>query len=398
MSSTINAVVIGLGGRGLWMAPQVAKHEAYSLRGVCDQVAETAHRVANTIGNNVQAYTDVDTCLRNSACDAVFVCTPDGTHADVVIPALEAGAYVFVEKPLDITLDACRKILDADRKAGGRTSVGFNLRLAPVYVTLRDKIQSGLIGQPLTIEACEFYSGGRTYFRRWNRLRSAGGGLWITKACHDFDILYWMAGTNPVRVAAFSELTHYVPKPAASLHCRDCALADDCPDAYEHTPYGPELAEAKAAMERATGERPDLCLFNSDKDTFDHGTATVQFENGVTASYTVNVVASFTRREIRVSGTDGCLEGNLGTGSVLFTKRDSNEQQTIDLTAEGSGGHGGGDDYLLSSFAEFVCGQNEHRIVRPEEATVAVSMGLAAREAADSGTVVPVELITSDTV
>lgn len=61
----------------------------------------------------------------------------------------------------------------------------------------------------------------------------------------------------------------------------------------------------------ATGQRPDLCLFNSDGDTFDHGIATVHYENAIYATYTCNVISGFTDRRIRVSGTRGTLDGAL---------------------------------------------------------------------------------------
>ena len=74
---------------------------------------------------------------------------------------------------------------------------------------------AGKLGKLLTIEANEYYFGGRSYFRRWNRLREFGGGLWITKACHDFDLINWFAGGKPRRVFAMSNLSYYKPMDGA---------------------------------------------------------------------------------------------------------------------------------------------------------------------------------------
>ena len=98
----------------------------------------------------------------------------------------------------------------------------MNLRHAPVYETLHEMVSDGRLGKVLTIEAGEHYYGGRTFFRRWNRLRRYGGGLWVTKGCHDFDLLNWFAGGSPVRVFATSNLSHYKPVPGAgTLAYRD---------------------------------------------------------------------------------------------------------------------------------------------------------------------------------
>ena len=137
-------------------------------------------------------------------------------HAGPVLAALDNGKYVYTEKPLSITLEDCLAIVRADRAAGGRVAVGFNLRLCPfLHRCLHEEVAIGKLGRILTIQADEFYYGGKTYFRRWNRLRRCGGGLWITKASHDLDLLYWMAGSLPVSVSALAHLTHYVPKPGA---------------------------------------------------------------------------------------------------------------------------------------------------------------------------------------
>jgi predicted dehydrogenase len=323
-----------------------------------------------------KTYSQLQDCL-NAPLDAIIVCTPDFAHAEIAFPALNAGKYVFLEKPLEITEEKCRTIIDADQAVGNKTFVGFNLRYAPVYGKMQNLIREGKIGQILTIEANEFYIGGRTYFRRWNRLRKFGGGLWITKACHDFDLLYWMAGCRPLSVCAFDALTHYRNQEDATALCRDCDRNKTCDDSYFK-----KLSE-KEATDLLQGEaRPDLCLFNAEKDTFDHGSALIRFENNITATYTCNVVSSFDNREMRVSGTTGCLEGDLKKQQVIYRERFSNKEEVIDLSNSADGAHGGADKFILDGFADFVEGKPVS-IVKPEEAMVSVRMGLAATQSSD---------------
>jgi len=380
----VRVAVAGIGGRGTWAAKKLADDPQYDLVALCDILEgkldyfKSKYELPDTPG-----YTSIEACLAAEDLDAVVVTTHDGAHADVVVPALEAGKFVFVEKPLDVTEERCRAIVEADHKAGGKTAVGMNLRFAPFYAAVKKLLDEGAVGRVLTIQADEFYDGGRTYFRRWNRLRSFGGGLWITKASHDFDLLYWLAGANPVSVYAVDKLTHYKPRDDAPLYCADCPRRDECPDGFYAIKKRRNVTEkllSEVAAEHGA-PRPDLCLFNSDKDTFDHGIVTVEFDNEALGTYTCNVVAGFTDRRLRVSGTEGTLEGSLGGKTVLVRKRDPNSAEEVPLELLG-GGHGGGDRLLYEEFYEFIKGRGEPR-VRPAEGMVAVLMGLAANRSAD---------------
>lgn len=377
----VRIVVVGIGGRGVWAVEELFQDPNYELVALCEGIGGKLdfYKKSKDL-EHIPGYGSLAECLENEEFDAVVVSTPDGHHAEVVIPALEAGKYVFVEKPLEVTEEKCRAIVEADKKAGGKTFVGFNLRFAPVYVKVKELIDQGAIGDILTIQADEFYDGGRTYFRRWNRLREIGGGLWVTKASHDFDIIYWMAGQKPVSVYALAELSYYKQRDDVPLYCGDCPEKDTCCDGFYFIKKGEIELLSEAAAEHGA-PRPDLCLFNSRKDTFDHGIATVQFENGVFATYTCNVVAGFSNRRIRISGTKGTIDADLHGQKIILRKRDPSETMEIPVGGAG-GGHGGAGIFILKNFYEFVKGLREPR-VRPDEAMVAVLMGLAASRSGD---------------
>jgi predicted dehydrogenase len=186
----INVVVVGIGGRGSWAAKKLSAEPGFNLAALCEKnPGKLAYFQERNGLTDVPGFIRFADCLAQVDFDAVVVTTPDGNHAEIVLPALESGKFVFVEKPLEISVEKCNAIIEADAAAGGKTMVGFNLRFAPVYVKIKELIDRGELGKLLTLQADEFYDGGRTYFRRWNRQRDVGGGLWITKACHDFDLL-----------------------------------------------------------------------------------------------------------------------------------------------------------------------------------------------------------------
>lgn len=392
--------VVGVGGRGQWAARKLKEDRQYELVAICEKNPLLLEYLRESEGfGDVAGYTSFDTCLAREDLEAVVVTASDGHHAELAVPALEAGKFVFVDKPLEISREKCQAIIAADETAGNKTFVGFNLRFAPVYVKLRELLDQGVVGDLLTMQADELYSGGRTYFRRWNRLREHSGGLWITKASHDFDILYWLSGKRrPVSVQAFAELSYYTKRDDVPLYCGDCPLNDTCDDSYYrwarvHPDGKPKKKPIKQILAERGGPRPDLCLWNSDKDTFDHGVATVEFEGGLFATYTCNVVSAFSNRTVRIIGTQGILEGDLHANKVFFSRREGPVGLTPAMAREevpvpvAEGGHGGSDVLIFDSFYGFIRGTTEPK-VRPAEAMTAVLMGLAATQSGDEGRLV----------
>lgn len=390
----IRIAVVGLGNRAIWAVQAIVSSPRFHLVALVDPVETRVELMRRELAKaHLPGFSSMEACLAGAQLDAVAILTPDGTHLEVAAPALRAGVKVFLEKPLEISEDRLARLVQLDEEAGGRTFVGFNLRYAPVYRSLRRLVDDGVLGRLLTIQADEFYDGGRTYFRRWNRFTAAGGGLWVTKACHDFDLLYWFAAAAPLRIHADSRLNYYLPLPEAAMHCRDCRLAADCPDRYDrYVPRDSLTHRLNEAAELGGGPRPDLCLYNSDKDTFDHGIAHVSFANDVLATYTVNVVSGFSNRRMRLSGTKATVDADLMSGEVIIRHRDPGRLEQYQVATDAL--HGGADNDVLPAFADFVRGTSRGGVVAPAEAAVAVRMGLAARRSCEERRVI--ELATPD--
>ena len=394
----IRIIVAGCaGGRGYWFAEELSRNAEFEIVALVDLMTDAARLVGESLGlPGVPVFSQTSDALAQVSCDALLVATPDAEHMQPALQALSLGKHVYVEKPLSITLTDCMSLIRAARAAGGRTMVGFNLRFAPMYRRIHQLIAEGRIGRLLTIEANEHYHGGKTYFRRWNRLRSQGGGLWITKACHDFDLLYWLSGSLPRQVMASARLSHYVRRPEAGDRCSRCPVEPTCADSnLKELESSSALVKSIRDCRAAVGWPPaDMCLFNSDKDTFDHGTAQVVFENEVIASYALTVVAAFTERRMVVAGTEGTVEGSLGKSDLLFWPRriPESEPERIPVSDPDTeaGGHGGGDARLLADFAALVRGQPS-AAVGPTGASVAVALGVAATVSSDSETGVRME-------
>jgi len=339
-------------------------------------------------------YESLGQALEDDRVEAVFIGTPDYAHVEPVTAALKAGKHVYCEKPMAITIEDCESIIDVAKDARSIFYLGMNLRHCPVHEKLHEVLTSGQLGELLTIEANEYYFNGRTYFRRWNRLREFGGGLWLTKACHDFDLLNWVAGGKPTRVFATSNLSYYKPRPDAGTHCRICPIKDKCPDFYdienpEKTYWHKSWAELARMTEEETGQMQDICLYNSDKDTFDNGIAVVDYNNDVRATYTVNVVSARQTRQMRLMGTEGSAEGDVDDGKVTVWKRYSEDKVVHDLSEQMNSTHNGADVRIFADFFH-CCQTGEKPRSSWADGRLSVQLALAARDSADTGS--PIEI------
>jgi predicted dehydrogenase len=324
----IGMAVIGASMRSTVLLDYLKRHpDEGFVTGIYDVVPSRGEYLIREYGGKrATVYESLEQVMKDERAGAVFVGTPDYAHVEPVTAALRAGKNVYCEKPLSTTLGDCDAIIEVAKQAKRVFYLGMNLRHNPVFETLHEVLSSGRLGRLLTIEANEYYYDGRTYFRRWNRLREFGGGLWITKASHDFDLLNWFAGGTPTRVFATSSLSYYKPKPKAATHCRICDIRDECPDYHDIEKRGVSdrdkvLNELSRLTEEATGQMRDLCLFNSEKDTFDNGIAVVEYDNDVRATYTVNVVSARDTRQMRLMGTEGSAEGDTAEGKVTVYGR-----------------------------------------------------------------------------
>jgi predicted dehydrogenase len=141
--------------------------------------------------------------------DVVFVCTPTHLHADVAIAALRAGAHVFLEKPIAVTMDDANRIVLEAARTSSIVMVGCNMRFHPGVTALKQALDQSLIGRPWSIRA-EFsqylpdWRPAKDYRSTYSSRVAEGGGI-ILEAVHEFDYLSWLGGE-------ISQVTGYAEK------------------------------------------------------------------------------------------------------------------------------------------------------------------------------------------
>ena len=389
-----NIGIIGAGVRTIAFC-QYAKENSdkVRIRAIADLKIRKAEFLNNYFNLGAKVVTNFDEFVNDKEIDAIIISTPDYLHVEPAICALKADKNVYIEKPLATTLEDCNKIMQASENSASKCYLGFNMRHSPIHEKIYNLIyKDKKLGKITTIEANEWYYGGKTYFRRWNRLQKYGGGLWLTKACHDFDLITWIAGGKPQNIYAVTSLSLYNPVDDAGPRCRDCSKKNSCPDFYDinkklDNEFEEIWRQIQLEMDQTGELAPDICLYNSDKDTFDNGMAVLSYDNDIRATYTVNVLAAKTTRQMRVVGTEGMAEGDMETGIVAFTKRHSGEVIRFDMNQETRGSHGGADQKILDDFIN-MCKNNTKPRSELEDGRLAIKMSLAATKSSKNNCII----------
>jgi len=196
--SQINIGVIGLGRMGQIYSRHVARSlPGARLAGVSDFAPDVAARVAQE--HDCYHFISTEEMLATPSVDAVVIATPTSTHSELVIAAAQAGKAIFCEKPTALTLAETDQMMAAVKAAGVPLQIGFMRRFDKGYRAAKEKIDAGLIGQPVTIRSIS-RDPFRTSLEFANPKKS--GGILIDVSIHDVDNSQWLMGSPITRVYA----------------------------------------------------------------------------------------------------------------------------------------------------------------------------------------------------
>ena len=360
--------IVGAGGRGiLCFGKEIVTRNDAQVVALCDPNPGRMELAAKELGFNPKFHTSVKDMIAAEKLDAVVITSPDFCHESNAVDALDSGANVLIDKPLSTTVKGCRNIIDAAERAGKVIMMGFNLRRHAVLKKLKKLVSEGVLGRIFLIENREFYSGGRTYMSRWNRLYAKSGGLWVHKGSHDFDIFNWLLDfPKPVKVSAFAGVDvlnpQHIPfevKPGVPVGptCHQCRYGEICPDIFRDEEVRKSLWGDSAA--RVDGYSRDLCMYTSDKDTHDNGIAIVEYENGAKASHLECFVTPISDRRYTLVGDLGQAEVSLEKRIITVYSR-WGQEVTTHYIPEAQGGHGGADPMLTDSFFRVLKGEEKN--------------------------------------
>ena len=213
----IGVAVIGTGFMG--KAHSVAYSASASVFGAglrprlevaCDVDPATAERRAAELGFDRHT-SDWKEVVADPKVDLVSVCTPNDTHAEIAIAALEAGKNVWCEKPMSTSLTDSQRMAEAAAKSKGRTVIGYNYTKNPAVTHARRLIEGGAIGRVAAF-FCRYdvdneADGDRPWSWRLSRERS-GTGANGDALCHAISVAHYLTGSTIERVVGDIAIVH----------------------------------------------------------------------------------------------------------------------------------------------------------------------------------------------
>ena len=266
--------------------------------------------------------------------DAVYISTTNELHRDQALAAAKAGKHILCEKPLAMSLDDARAMVQAARDAGVVMATNHHLRNAATHGAMREAIKAGRIGTPLSARVFHaVYL--PPHLQGWRLDRpEAGGGVILDITVHDTDTLRFVLDDDPAEAIAFAQ--------AGGM--------------------------GKAGLEDAV-------------------MGVLRFRNGVIAQFHDGFTTKFAETGLEVHGTDGSLIGrNVMTqrpaGTV--TLRDASGEQELPLD------HRNLYETALAAFHSAIKGEGKPSATG-EDGVWSLAAGLAVVEAARTGQAVRIE-------
>jgi len=204
MSSPIGFAVVGTGMIAEVHAQAIQDTPEARLTAVWTRSAQRCREFAARFG--CRAAESLEALLADPEVRAVTIATPSGAHAEIAVPFLEAGKAVLCEKPLEVSLAAVDRILDAERRGHGVLAGVFQMRLGRGARLLKDAVEAGRFGRLTLCSAYIKWWRSPEYYATssWKGTRRMdGGGALINQGIHAVDLLQWIAGL-PEEVKAYA--------------------------------------------------------------------------------------------------------------------------------------------------------------------------------------------------
>jgi UDP-N-acetyl-2-amino-2-deoxyglucuronate dehydrogenase len=180
------------------------------LVAVTDVAAGAAGAFAAARG--CRAEPDLDALLARRDVEVVCVCVPSGLHATIGVEAAKAGKHLVVEKPIDVSLDAADRLIDAARAAGVALTVISQHRFDPGLVELKRLLDDGALGRLVLGEASTKWYRTQAYYDSapWRGTWAMDGGSLMNQGVHYVDLLRWCMGPPAEVTAVYSTQAHQI--------------------------------------------------------------------------------------------------------------------------------------------------------------------------------------------
>ena len=220
----VRTAFIGVGVRGGELLKQTLAQPNAPVKAICDIDPQTRDKAASAAArHSPKTLSDWRAVLDLKDVDAVYIATPCDLHAEMAAMALDAGKYVYCEKPLAINPEGVARVLRSARRAKTFLQIGQQLRYFPSMVEPIKQIHAGLVGNRYIIKAHRHSSRSRPRpdapeptpqaknRTAWYADVRHSGDLIVENAIHNLDACNWLANSRPV--SAYGHGKKYFPQP-----------------------------------------------------------------------------------------------------------------------------------------------------------------------------------------
>lgn len=260
--TSLRVLVVGCGNMGTSHARAYHRLEDFEIVGVVSRGAESRGRLSKELGG-IEKFGDFEEALSATRPDAVCISTYPGTHAEYAVKSLEAGAHVFVEKPIAETVEDAEAVVESAGKAGKKVVVGYILRHHPGWQQFIE--YAGKLGKPLVM--------------RMNLNQQSTGSEWevhksimeamspiVDCGVHYVDVMCQMTGAKPISVHAIgARLTDEIAPEMYNYGQLQVRFDDGSVGWYE-SGWGPMISEQAYFIKDVMGPKGSVSIR---KNTFD---------------------------------------------------------------------------------------------------------------------------------
>jgi myo-inositol 2-dehydrogenase/D-chiro-inositol 1-dehydrogenase len=186
--SEINVAFLGAGRMGQTHLRNLVGISGVRVRVVADRRLEAA-RSAAALVRAERATDDIAGAIQAGDVDAVLISTPTDTHAALIEACVRAGKPVWCEKPVAVTIEETRRVVESVERAGVPVMIGFMRRFDPGYAAAKRAIDAGEIGKVERFRAVsgDFKPPPVAYI-------ATSGGIFVDMLVHDFDMARFLVG------------------------------------------------------------------------------------------------------------------------------------------------------------------------------------------------------------
>ena len=236
-SMTVNTAIIGCGGIAGWKhMPNIEKLPNVRMVAFCDIILDKAVKAKEKHGaEGAKVYADYKELLKDPAIDVVHVCTPNCSHAEITIAALEAGKHVMCEKPMAITGEEADAMCAAAKRTGKLLTIGYQSRSSANSQYLRDLVREDRLGEIYYMKCAAMRRRGVPGWGVFIDKAQQGGGPLIDIATHSIDNTLFITGNYDVDFVVGSS---YLKLAKTSYLCNDMGLYDPDKITTEDAAFG----------------------------------------------------------------------------------------------------------------------------------------------------------------